>query len=217
MRPGKILLSIHHLFSIYLFYQYHRLDYFISHISFEYIYRSSPNLYSFLSITGRIKELLITAGGENVPPVLIEDEIKKELQDVISNVIVIGDRKKFLTCAVTLKAVPKQDAGPTEYPFTNELAPPCKSVFSAMGSGVTTVEDAIKDEIVKKFIHQGIEKANAKASSNAQRVGKFVILPQDFTIEGNELTPTMKLKRRIVIEKYNAEIEKMYEEVPGKE
>jgi long-chain-fatty-acid--CoA ligase ACSBG len=60
----------------------------------------------FLSITGRIKELIITAGGENVPPVLIEDEIKKELGQVISNVMLIGDRKKFLSCLFTLKAKP---------------------------------------------------------------------------------------------------------------
>jgi len=169
----------------------------------------------FLSITGRIKELIITAGGENVPPVLIEDEIKKELQDVISNVIVIGDRKKFLTCAITLKAVPKRDPGANEYPFADELAPGCKSVFSAMGSSASTVQEAIQDEGVKKYIHTGIERANSRASSNAQRIGKFIILPQDFSIETGELTPTMKLKRRIVTDKYGAEIEKMYEEAPG--
>jgi len=166
----------------------------------------------FLAITGRIKELIITAGGENIPPVLIEDEIKKELQDVISNVMVIGDRRKFLTCTITLKAVPKKDPNANEYPFTDDLAPSCKSVFSAQGSGAATVQQAASDEAVKKYIHQGIEKANQKAASNAQRIGKFIILPQDFTIEGNELTPTMKLKRRIVVEKYSADIEKMYEE-----
>ena len=53
-------------------------------------------------LLGRIKDILITAGGENVPPVLIEDSIKKELE-CISNVMVIGDKKKFLACLLTLK------------------------------------------------------------------------------------------------------------------
>merc|ERR1712072_724337 len=57
--------------------------------------------HGYLKITGRLKELIITAGGENVPPVLIENEIKKEIGDIVSNVIVIGDRKKFLSCLVT--------------------------------------------------------------------------------------------------------------------
>ena len=57
----------------------------------------------FLTITGRIKEILITAGGENVAPVLIENNIKKELSNIISNVVVIGDQKKFLSCLITLK------------------------------------------------------------------------------------------------------------------
>ncbi len=64
-------------------------------------------------ITGRIKELIITAGGENIPPVLIEDEIKKEVGSVVSNVMVIGDRKKFLSCVFTLKTKPATDPKPS--------------------------------------------------------------------------------------------------------
>jgi len=165
----------------------------------------------FLSITGRIKELIITAGGENIPPVLIEDEVKSELNDVISNVMVIGDRRKFLTAVVTLKTTNKPDSTPGEYPFTNVLAQSAINVFSAAGSKATTVEEAASDPKVREVIENGIKKANKKATSNAQTIQKFDIIKEDFTIEGNELTPTMKLKRRIVVEKYKDLIEKMYD------
>ena len=57
----------------------------------------------FLTITGRIKELIITAGGENISPIAIEDNIRNELPEVVSNVMAVGDRRKYLTCLVTLK------------------------------------------------------------------------------------------------------------------
>ena len=59
----------------------------------------------FLTITGRIKELIITAGGENISPIAIEDNIRHELPDVVSNVMAVGDRRKHLTCLITLKVV----------------------------------------------------------------------------------------------------------------
>jgi len=165
----------------------------------------------FLSITGRIKELIITAGGENIPPVLIEDEIKSELSDVISNVMVIGDRRKFLTAVVTLKTTNNADSKPGDYPFTNVLAQSVINKISSAGSKATTVEEACNDPKVREVIENGIKKANKKATSNAQTIQKFEIIKDDFTIEGNELTPTMKLKRRIVVEKYKDLIEKMYD------
>jgi len=165
----------------------------------------------YLSITGRIKELLITAGGENVPPVLIEDEIRSELGHVISNVMVIGDRKKFLSCVVTLKTTSKPDPKSGEYPFTNTLVPVAVTAFQSTGSKASTVDEAINDPKVREYIENGIKRANKRAASNAQVIQKFEIIKDDFTIEGNELTPTLKLKRRIVLEKYKDIIEKMYD------
>mmetsp|Transcript_24945 Transcript_24945/g.34928 ORF Transcript_24945/g.34928 Transcript_24945/m.34928 type:complete len:654 (+) Transcript_24945:87-2048(+) len=165
----------------------------------------------FLTITGRIKELLITAGGENIPPVIIENEILKEIGSVVSNVIVIGDRKKFLSAIVTLKAVPKKEvASQHEYPFTDELDKSVIATFAQLGTDVTTVSAAAKDPKVKQFIHEGIAKANKRAISNAQVIQKFFIASEDFTLETGELTPTMKLKRRVVVDKYNTQIEELY-------
>jgi len=165
----------------------------------------------FLSITGRIKELIITAGGENIPPVIIEDEIRRHIGNIVSNIMVIGDRKKFLTCLLTLRAATNQNAAPGEYPFTEEVAKPVKQLLESLGSTASTVTEASKDEKLNKWLMDGIEKANKNSSSQAQRIQKFAIIPKDFTIEGNELTPTMKLKRRIVVDKYNVDIEKMYD------
>ena len=69
----------------------------------------------FLTITGRIKELIITAGGENISPVAIEDNIRRELPDIVSNVMAVGDRRKHLTCLVTLRVeVDEATAQPTD-------------------------------------------------------------------------------------------------------
>jgi len=67
----------------------------------------------FLVITGRIKELIVTSGGENIPPVLIENEVKEELP-IISNCMLVGDRKKFLSLLVTLKTKGDEEGNPTD-------------------------------------------------------------------------------------------------------
>jgi len=164
----------------------------------------------FLYITGRIKELIITAGGENVPPVLIEDEIKLEIGKVVSNIMAVGDRKKFLTALVTLKTKPSNEAKPGEYPFSDDLADSAIEQLAIVGSSAKTVKDAMKDPKVSEYIKAGIEKANKRAASNAQRIQKFAIVPKDFTLETGELTPTMKLKRRVVVQQYEKEVEEMY-------
>ena len=134
---------------------------------------------------------LITAAGENVAPVLIEDEIKRQL-DCVANAMVVGDQKKFLTVLLTLKTKPDADG----LPLGAELAK------DAALCGCATIADAAASADYKKMIEDGLKKANANAISRAQNVQKFAILPVDFTQEGNELTPTMKLKRKVVLEKY---------------
>eukprot|EP00178_Gracilaria_changii_P013288 TRINITY_DN3759_c0_g1_i5.p1 TRINITY_DN3759_c0_g1~~TRINITY_DN3759_c0_g1_i5.p1 ORF type:complete len:271 (-),score=71.72 TRINITY_DN3759_c0_g1_i5:173-955(-) len=164
----------------------------------------------FLSITGRIKELIVTAGGENVPPVLIEEEIKKELPGV-SNVVVIGDKRKFLSCLITMRVDPVAGRGVDEYQFGEEINDTGLRHLKAGGvDDVKTIKDAQKSEKLKKHIMDGIARANSRATSNAQKVQKFVILDNELSVEGGELTATQKLKRKIVSEKYAEQIESLY-------
>ncbi|KAJ0409442.1 hypothetical protein P43SY_002332 [Pythium insidiosum] len=158
----------------------------------------------FMMITGRIKELIITAGGENIPPILIEDCIKEELP-ILSNAMLIGDKRKFLSALFTFRVEVDSEGLPT-----NKLDAKALSICKEIGSSAKTVAEAKADEKIKKYLTEGVKRANAKATSRAQNVAKFEVLDVDFSIAGNELTPTLKLKRKVVIEKYAETIEKIY-------
>jgi long-chain-fatty-acid--CoA ligase ACSBG len=164
-----------------------------------------------LHITGRIKELIITAGGENIPPVIIEDEIKKRIGAIVSNIMVVGDRKKFLSALITLRTIPKSNPVEGQYPLTENLHPDVVSLLRSLGSTSTTVFQAQQDPLLRQYLEIGINTANKSVTSNAQQVRKFEILSEDFTLENDLLTPSLKLKRRNVLAKYSALIDKMYE------
>ena len=123
--------------------------------------RELPNGY--IKITGRIKELIITAGGENVPPVLIEDSIIEELP-CLSNAMLIGDRRKFLSCLLTLKV--EVDADTLEP--TDKLASAAVDWCKEIGSKAKTVDEAINDPAVTKAIQSSMDRVNGNATSNAQ-------------------------------------------------
>ncbi|KAG2777300.1 hypothetical protein Pcac1_g12087 [Phytophthora cactorum] len=159
----------------------------------------------FLSITGRIKEIIITSGGENVPPILIENALKAELP-VLANVVVIGEQRKFLTFLCSLRVEPDVVTGAP----TDKLDKTALAVAKEIGSKATTVPEAQECEKFRKHIEDGMARANAKAASRAQQLQKFFIIPREFSLDGNELTPTMKVKRAVVETKYNQEIEDMY-------
>jgi long-chain-fatty-acid--CoA ligase ACSBG len=163
----------------------------------------------FLYITGRIKELIITAGGENIAPILIEDEVKAQLP-CISNAVLIGERRKFLSILLSLKTEMDLETGePLE-----ELAPVTKQWCKELGLEASTVKDVLNgpNKQVMDAIQKGINQANVKAISTAQRVQKFHILPHDFSIPTGEIGPTMKLKRNFVLEKYAGIIDRFYQE-----
>lgn len=163
---------------------------------------------NFLFITGRLKELIITAGGENIAPVLIEDTLKGELP-CISNCMLIGDKRKFLSILLTLKTNMNLDTGEA----LDTLTPGCIEWCRNVGSRANTIQEVLAgpDVNVMRAIQEGIDRANKSAPSNAQRIQKWTILPRDFTIPGGELGPTMKLKRPCVLEKYTETIERFYE------
>jgi len=149
----------------------------------------------YLYITGRKKELLITGGGENVAPVKIEERIK-ENGPALSQVIVIGDRKKYLTCLVTLAT--KENSNEL---LNKEVDPTSKTLPTAQIS-----------ELWKNYIQKAVDTYNANPVSNAQKIQKFVILNEDLSIENGCMTPTMKIKRAKVYEKFAEDIDKMYQE-----
>jgi long-chain-fatty-acid--CoA ligase ACSBG len=157
-----------------------------------------------IKITGRYKELIIGAGGENIAPVPIEDEIKKQC-DAVSNVMIIGDKRKFNVCVITLKAV-----GATgELPGGDEL----DGSAATLVPGVKTVSGAIESAQYVKLIQDAITRTNKNGKvcpSNASKIQKFQILPIDFSVTTDELTATLKLKRGIVLQKYADEVERMY-------
>jgi len=160
--------------------------------------------FNLLRITGRIKELIITAGGENIAPVPIEDYLKAQCEG-ISNVMVVGDQKKYLTALLTLKVAQNRDS----MTFSNQLDGAAKAV----DAGCKTVDEARGSGVWKEYIQRAIDQYNGDRDycvSNAQRVQYFRILDADFGVESGELTATMKLKRPVVAKKYHAVIESMY-------
>lgn len=157
-----------------------------------------------VKITGRYKDLIIGAGGENVAPVPIEDHIKA-ICPAISNVMMVGDQRKFNACLVTLKAV-----GATgDQPGGDELDEEAVKI----NPKITSTKAAAADEVFIKTITDAILATNKNGDvcpSNASAIQKFTILPFDFSVRTSELTPTFKLKRSAVEAKHLAAIEAMY-------
>ena len=145
----------------------------------------------YLRITDRKKDLLITAGGKNVSPQNIE-ALLKALPGV-GQACVVGDRRKYLSALLTV-----------DREAVEQIAAEC-------GATATTAEALAEDPKFLAFLHRGVDGMNA-GLARFETIKRFVVLPTDFTIEGGELTPTMKMKRKVVCERFAAQIESMYEE-----
>jgi long-chain acyl-CoA synthetase len=143
----------------------------------------------FLRITGRKKELLVTAGGKNVAPAVLEDRLRAH--PLVSQCIVVGDQKPFIAALVTLDA---------------EMLP---AWTRNHGLGELTVEQARTHEVVLAEVQKAVDEAN-KAVSRAESIRRFTILPGDFTEDNGYLTPSLKLKRNIVMKDYTDQVEALY-------
>lgn len=152
-------------------------------------------------VTGRYKDIIIGAGGENVAPVPIENRIKK-LCPAISGIMMLGDKRKFNVAIVTLKAF-----GSTgEEPGSDKLDGPARKV----NPKITTITEARADEVFTKHIMDAIVEANKTAPNNASKIQRFTIYPHDFSVATGELTPTLKLKRSAVASRHEAMIDLVY-------
>ncbi len=145
---------------------------------------------NFLRVTGRKKELIITAGGKNIAPASIEGKLGGS--KYINQVCVIGDSRKYLTALVTLD----QD-NIIEYAQENNIS-------------YANFDELMKNEQIIKLIDAEVEERNKELAS-FETIKKVKIVPE-FTIENGLITPTMKLKKNLVMEKYQDQIEAMYAE-----
>jgi len=143
----------------------------------------------FVRITDRKKDLLITAGGENIAPQMIEGKLKNILG--VSQAVVVGDRKPFLAALLTLDE--------------DQLG----RLSAAANSAASSSAAASEDDAVQSFLMAEVDKVNASLA-RVQTIKKIHILPADLSIEGGELTPTMKVKRKVVREHYADEIAAFY-------
>eukprot|EP01028_Stygiella_incarcerata_P006291 TRINITY_DN2579_c0_g1_i1.p1 TRINITY_DN2579_c0_g1~~TRINITY_DN2579_c0_g1_i1.p1 ORF type:complete len:680 (-),score=205.70 TRINITY_DN2579_c0_g1_i1:188-2227(-) len=159
----------------------------------------------FVRITGRLKELIITAGGENIAPVLIEDIIH-DVMPFIEHVVLVGDQQKYITCLMTLGTTMDHETGLP----TKKLAPSVMRVLTEIGSEAKTIDEAIACPKLEEYIFKKLDEANERVVSRAAKVQKFAILHSPFTVDGGELTPTMKIKRRVVHRMYEKIVDTMY-------
>jgi len=145
----------------------------------------------FLRITGRKKEVIVTAGGKNVVPGPIEERIRTH--PLISQAVVIGDKERFVAALITLdeEAVTRWATG------------------QGRAAGQDTPGVLRDDPALRAEVQHAIDDANAPIS-RAESVREFVILPEDFTEAGGTLTPSLKIKRNVVVERYAADIARMY-------
>ncbi len=146
----------------------------------------------FLAITGRKKDLIITAAGKNVAPAVLEDRLRAHW--LISQCLVVGDRKPYVAVLV---------AGDPET-FTQWKADNGKPRAATMAG----LRD---DPALRAEIQAAIDDAN-KAVSQAEAIKKFAILDEDFTEAGGQLTPTLKVRRHVIMEQYAAQIATLYDD-----
>ncbi|MGZ4631521.1 MAG: long-chain fatty acid--CoA ligase, partial [Actinomycetes bacterium] len=143
----------------------------------------------FLRITGRKKELIVTAGGKNVAPAMLEDRLRAHR--LVSQCMVVGDAQPYIACLVTL----------------DEEALP--AWLDQHGKSGMSLAEAAEDPDVIAEIQTAVDEAN-KAVSRAEAIKRFKILTVDWTEDTGALTPSLKLKRNVVMKEYAGEVDALY-------
>ncbi|MEN9905848.1 MAG: hypothetical protein RL475_46 [Actinomycetota bacterium] len=143
----------------------------------------------FLYITGRKKEIIVTAGGKNVAPAVLEDRLRAH--PLVSQCMVVGDNQPFIASLITID----QDM--------------LKGWIAANSKTGATIDTLINDPDLVAVVQTAVDEAN-KAVSKAESIRKFTILAQDFTIAGGELTAKLSLKRHVIAQKYASEIAALF-------
>ena len=143
----------------------------------------------YVRITGRKKELIVTAAGKNVAPAVLEDRLRANW--LVSQCMVVGDAKPFIGALVTID--------PESFP----------AWVAQNNKGSVTVADLVDDPDLNAAIQEAVDEAN-KAVSHAEAIKKFAILPVDWTEEGGQITPSLKLKRNVVMSEFADDVERLY-------
>ena len=141
-----------------------------------------------LRITDRKKNILVTAGGKNIAPAPIETLLI--MSPLIDQVLLIGDRRKFISAII---------------------APDFSNLPNAVGAENSSPEELVKSPAVHKIMEEEIDRLLVDLSSY-EKVKQFILLPRLLTIEDGEITPSLKIKRKVVIEKFAGQIDAMYED-----
>ena len=144
----------------------------------------------YLRITGRKKELIVTAGGKNVAPAVLEDRVRAHW--LVSQCLVVGDAQPFIAALITID--------PESWPqWLSQHGKPAD----------TTIASMVDDPELHADLQAAVDDAN-KAVSKAESIRKFAVLDHDWTEEGGQLTPSLKLKRNVVHKEAEAEIAALY-------
>lgn len=144
----------------------------------------------FLRITDRKKNIIVTAGGKNVAPANIELLVNRE--PLISQVLVVGDKRRYLSALITLSA--------------DEL----EKLRKTDGYSSLTLEELMRDDFVTGRVRDAVDSANATLA-RFEQIKRYKIIDREFSIEHGEVTPTMKLKRNVVEKAFESEIEALYD------
>ena len=147
----------------------------------------------YLSITDRKKEIIVLSSGKNIAPQVIE--LKLQADEFIAQVMVIGDKRNFISALI----VPNFDK--------------LKENAISLGLQADGNESLVSDPAINELVKERIENATTEFA-RFEKIKQFTLLPREFTEQDGELTPTLKLKRRVILDEFAEQIEKMYADAP---